>query len=160
MIVIADAGVVISLAILDKLDLLETLYGDVYIPVEVWYEIEGVIDELQIPQARRFHSHVKNISTPNPFTGIMHSGEAEAACLYQELNADFLIIDDKQARIIAEQHGINCFGTLAVLLKAKSLNLIGSLRPFFGILLAHNRYYKKNLLNSLLVRFGEKPLDR
>ncbi|WP_411046113.1 hypothetical protein [Treponema primitia] len=73
--------------------------------------------------------------------------------------ADFLIIDDKQARRIAEQHGINCFGTLAVLLKARSLNRIGPLRPFFVILLAHNRYYKKNLLNSLLVRFGEKPLD-
>jgi predicted nucleic acid-binding protein len=66
---------------------------------------------------------------------------------------------DKQTRRIAEQHGINCFGTLAVLLKARSLNLIGPLRLFFVILLAHNRYYKKTLLNSLLVRFGEKPLD-
>jgi predicted nucleic acid-binding protein len=159
MIVIADAGVVISLAVLDKIDLLETLYGDVYIPAEVWREIEDTFEELQIPQAYRFRSRVKNISGPNHFTGIMYGGEAEAACLYQELNADFLITDDKQARKIAEQYGINCFGTLAVLLKARSLNLIGPLRPLFVILLAHNRYFKKNLLNNLLVQFGEKPLD-
>jgi hypothetical protein len=44
-------------------------------------------------------------------------------------------------------------------LEARNRTLIGPLRPLFAILLAHNRYYKKALLNSLLVRFGEKPLD-
>ncbi|GHV41053.1 hypothetical protein AGMMS49546_16160 [Spirochaetia bacterium] len=44
MVIVADTGAIISLALVslalvDKLDLLQTLYGAVYIPDEVWREI-------------------------------------------------------------------------------------------------------------------------
>jgi predicted nucleic acid-binding protein len=143
MVIVADTGAVISLALIDKLDLLQTLYGEVYIPDEVWREITIFIEPMNIPQVYSLQNCIRSISGPNPFAGIMHGGEAEAAWLYRELNADYLVIDDRDARLIAEAHGINCVGALAVLLKAKSLNLIGPLRPFFIILLEHNRYFKK-----------------
>jgi predicted nucleic acid-binding protein len=159
MVIVADTGAIISLALVDKLDLLQTLYGAVYIPDEVWREITLFIEPMNIPQVYSLQDCVRSVSGPNPFAGIMHGGEAEATCLYRELNADYLVIDDWGARLIAEAHGINCMGALAVLLKARSHNLIGPLRPLFEIFVAHNRYYKKSLLNSLLVKFGEKPLD-
>jgi predicted nucleic acid-binding protein len=89
----------------------------------------------------------------------MDFGEAEAASLYLEMNADYLVIDDRAARHTAETHGIRCLGTLAVLAKAKELNLISNLRPLFSVLLSYNRYYKKDLLNSLLASYGETRLD-
>jgi predicted nucleic acid-binding protein len=159
MVIVADTGAIISLALVDKLDLLKTLYGIVYIPDEVWREITLFIEPMNIPQVYSLQDHIRSVSGPNPFVGIMHGGEAEAACLYRELNADYLVIDDWDARLIAEANGINCIGALAVLSKARSLNLIGPLRPLFEIFVAHNRYYKKNLLNGLLVKFDEKPLD-
>jgi predicted nucleic acid-binding protein len=76
------------------------------------------------------------------------------------MNADYLIIDDRAARRTAETHGIRCLGTLAVLAKAKELNLISHLRPLFSVLLSCNRYYKKDLLNSLLAAYGESLLDQ
>jgi predicted nucleic acid-binding protein len=89
----------------------------------------------------------------------MDSGEAEAAALCLELKADYFIVDDRVARRIAEERGIQCAGTLAALAKAKELTLISALRPLFSTLLSHNRYYKKDLLNLILADYGEAPLD-
>jgi hypothetical protein len=41
----------------------------------------------------------------------MDYGESEAITLYKELNANFLLIDDRKARLIAESMKVNCIGT-------------------------------------------------
>jgi predicted nucleic acid-binding protein len=159
MLVVADSGPIISLAVIGKLDLLETIYGEICISETIWQEVSRYIDPFNIPQARIVEGKVKKLAGPNPFVGLMDSGEAEAAALYLELKADYLIIDDRTARRIAETHGIQCLGSLAVLAKGRELNLINALRPLFSDLLSHNRYYKKQLLNLLLADYGEAPLD-
>jgi predicted nucleic acid-binding protein len=159
MLVIADSGPVISLAVIDRLDLLETIYGEVCISEAVWREVSHYIDHFNIPQVKILEGKVKKLTGSNPFSGLMDSGEAEAAALYLELNAGYLIIDDRVARRIAETKGIRCLGVLAVLAKARDLNLVSALRPLFSTLLAHNRYYKKQLLNSILADYGETFLD-
>jgi predicted nucleic acid-binding protein len=159
MLVVADSGPVISLAVIGKLDLLEIIYGEVCISGAVWQEVSRYIDPLNIPQARILEGRAKKLTASNPFAGLMDSGEAEAAALYLELKADYLIIDDRVARRFAESHSIQCLGTLAVLAKAKELRLISTLRPLFLDFLSHNRYYKKLLLNSILADYGEEPLD-
>jgi predicted nucleic acid-binding protein len=155
MIVISDSGPIISLAILDLLDVLEKLYGQVLIPEEVWREVSRHADELNIPQVSSLASHVRALNGPNPFSGIMDPGEAEASALYQEIGADLLIVDDKDARRIAEAYNINCIGTLAVLTDARDAGLVPALKPLFEKLLAANRYFKKQLLNQILVGYGE-----
>jgi predicted nucleic acid-binding protein len=159
MLVVADSGPIISLAVIGKLDLLETMYGEVCISENVWQEVSRYIDPFNIPQVRILESKVKKLAGPNPFAMLMDSGEAEAAALYLELKADYLIIDDRAARRIVETHGIQCLGGLAVLVKARELNLINTLRPLFSAFLSHNRYYKKQLLNSILADYDEPPLD-
>jgi predicted nucleic acid-binding protein len=158
MLVVADSGPVISLAVISKLDLLETIYGKACISEAVWQEVSRYIGPFNIPQARILEGKVKKLTGSNPFVGLMDPGEAEAAALYLELNANYLIIDDRAARRVAEVHGIQCLGSLAVLAKAKELELISALRPLFSDLLFHNRYYKKQLLNSILTDYGEAPL--
>ncbi len=54
----------------------------------------------------------------------MDYGEPESVVLYKELHADFLLIDDKKARSIAENLGVNCVGTLRLLLIAIDKRLI------------------------------------
>jgi predicted nucleic acid-binding protein len=159
MLVVADSGPIISLAVIDKLDLLETLYGEVCISETVWREVSHYIEPFNIPQIQGLVENVRELSSPNLFAGLMDAGEAEAASLYMELNASYLIIDDRAARRIAEARGVRCLGCLAVLAKARELNLIDALRPFFEKLLACKRFYKKHLLNSLLLDYGEAPLD-
>jgi uncharacterized protein len=74
----------------------------------------------------------------------------EAIALYRQLNADFLLIDDKKAREVAEENNINCIGTLAILIKAKHNKLLPLLQPVFQDLLRNNRFYQKELLNNIL----------
>ncbi|WP_446010432.1 DUF3368 domain-containing protein [Candidatus Electrothrix sp.] len=75
--------------------------------------------------------------------------------LYKESDADFLLIDDRKARKIAENFGINCIGTLGILSVARNKKLIPALKPLFEMLLANKRFYSNGLLNSLLEQHNE-----
>jgi predicted nucleic acid-binding protein len=59
MIIISDTSPLISLAGLGKLDLLEKLYGDIYIPMAVWDEIKPLIEKFNIPDVKRYEGRIK-----------------------------------------------------------------------------------------------------
>ena len=159
MIVIADTSSIISLALIDKLNLL-TIFGEVYIPYAVWDELNNErFIENSIAIKNFFKNKVKKISSYNNLLLIMDYGESEGIYLYKELNADYLIIDDKKSRAIAEELNINCIGTIGILIRAKQKGLIKKLRPIFEILLKKKRYYSKLLLNDILKEFNERLLD-
>ncbi len=85
----------------------------------------------------------------------MDYGESECVLLYKESEADLLLIDDRKARKIAENFGINCIGTLGILSVARDKNLISELRPLFAMLLSNKRYYSIELLNIILEKHNE-----
>ena len=118
-IVVADAGPVMSLAVIGTPDILAALFGEVYIGETVWREVSRYIDSFDYSPIRYFEGKVRTLSFPNSFSGVMDPGEAESVSLYHELGADYLIIDDRAARRIAESGGVRCLGTLAVLVKAR-----------------------------------------
>lgn len=159
-IVIADAGPIFSLAIIDKLELLDRLFEDIRIPRAVWEEITlnkntgfyKVIEEY-------FESKVTPIMGFNELTFTMDYGESEAVILYKELKANFLLIDDKKARNIAENFNITCIGTLGILSSAKSKGIIKDLKPLFETFLKSERYYSIKLLNTLLEKHEEQKIE-
>jgi len=154
--VIADSGPIFSLAILDNLDLLNQIFDEIKIPKAVW-------DEVSLDKTTKFYNKinaifkpkVKKIKSFNELTFVMDYGESESVVLYKELNANFLLVDDKKARNIAENLGVNCIGTLGVLSVAKNKGLINELRPKFKTLIENNRHYSIKLLNNLLERDNE-----
>jgi predicted nucleic acid-binding protein len=89
----------------------------------------------------------------------MDYGESESLILYKELNADFLLIDDKKARKIAENFEINCIGIIGLLSIAKDKGLIGKLKPVFETFLQNKRFYSIDLLNTVLVSKGEEKIN-
>ena len=103
-----------------------------------------------------FEAKVKKIRGFNELTFIMDYGESESVILYRELDADYLLIDDKKARIIAENFGLNCIGTLGILIIAKNRGMIKELRPIFLQFLQNRRYYGSELLNSILENHQEE----
>ncbi|MEX2590934.1 MAG: DUF3368 domain-containing protein [Chitinophagales bacterium] len=154
--VIADTGPIFSLAIINKLELLNHLFDEIKIPKAVW-------EEITLDKSTKFYQNIKmffkpkvaNIKGFNELAFVMDYGESESVILYKELNADFLLIDDKKARKIAENFDIKCIGTLGILSTAKNKGLIKELRPIFKTLLENDRYYSINLLNILLERHNE-----
>ena len=127
--VICDSGPVFSLAVIDKLEILNLLFDQIYIPFAVWEEITR--DESQ-PHYERissfFEDKRREISGFNELTFVMDYGESEAVMLYKELNADYLLVDDKKARKIAENFGIKCIGTIGILAIGKDKGLIEELK--------------------------------
>lgn len=157
--VIADAGPIFSLAIIDKLELLNQLFDEIKIPKAVWEEITwDKSTEFYTKIEQFFKPKVLNIKGFNDLTFTMDYGESESVILYKELNADFLLLDDKKARKIAENFDIVCIGTLGILSVAKSKGLIKELRPVFKTFLEKNRYYSLKLLNKLLVKHDERVI--
>ncbi|GHU99139.1 DUF3368 domain-containing protein [Spirochaetia bacterium] len=158
MIVIADTGALISLSIIDKLDLLDKLYGEIYIPKAVWDELLHHIDKFGENNISLYKSKIRKITTENKFIKAVGLGESEAITLYQELGADYLLIDDKDARLVAEMNDITCAGTLAVLIKARAGGMLESFRPLFKKLKEHDRHFSNSLLNKILTENGETEL--
>ena len=159
--VIADAGPIFSLAIINQLELLNHIFNEVSIPRAVW-------EEITLIKRTTFYNLIKDYFEPkvvdiksfNELTFVMDYGESESVLLYKELNADFLLIDDKKARNIAENFGLRCIGTLGILSKAKKTGLIKHLRPIFINFIENDRYYSIKLLNIILDRHKEPKIEQ
>ncbi len=131
-VVIADTGVIISLIQIKKLDLIEKVFGEYYIAKAVWIELNKYDNpKFDKSELIKLKSKVKEIRSKNYLSMVMDYGESESSILYEELKADYLLIDDNKARKIAESLNINCIGTLGLLLKAKDKKLIHELKPVF-----------------------------
>ncbi len=159
-VVIADTGVIISLIHIGKLDLIEKVFGEYYIADAVWDELNNYDNpKFDRSKLREIKPRVRKIHSKNYLSMVMDYGEAESVVLYEEIKADYLLIDDSKARKIAESIDIHCVGTLGLLLKAKQKNCISELKPFFEEFMEAGRYFSKSLLNSILTQIGEKNIN-
>ncbi len=157
--IVSDTGPIFSLAIIDKLDILNKLFDEILIPNAVWEELtKNKSAKYYNRIVDFFKNKVQTISSYNELAFIMDYGESEAVKLYIETNADFLLIDDRKARIIAENIGINCIGTIGILAVAKDQMIVEKLKPLFELFLINNRFYSVNLLNSILKKYGENEI--
>lgn len=159
MLIIADTSALISLGHVKLIHLIDEVFGEFYIPEAVWTELtqyKKLRFEDEINQL--FQSKVKQINSSNHLNLLMDFGESEAVILYEELGADFLLIDDRKARAIAESFQVTCVGSIGLLVKAKQKGLIKSIRPIFKVWVESQRYFSISLLNRVLSSVGESPL--
>lgn len=83
------------------------------------------------------------------------SGEASVIALAYEIDYDYLILDDLQARKFAEQQGLKIKGTLGVLLIAKLKGVIPLLSPYLERLQKTNFRISQKLIQQILHDAGE-----
>lgn len=156
MILIADSSALVALAIVDKLDTLEILFGSVYIPTAVFNEIS----KKDKPQSKKLTDYCKNrvidVTEQVNFNVSLGLGESEAILLYKEKNADFLLCDDKKAKKFAQTFGINTIGSLGILLKAKEKKLIHTISPLLELLKESNIFIDDKTFALVLKMAGEK----
>ena len=81
---------------------------------------------------------------------------AEAIILAKELNADLLILDEKLARDYAKKLNVKITGTLGVLLKAKELGLVDTVRELLDILVKKGVWLSPKLIEKVLNLAGEQ----
>lgn len=131
MIVISDTTPLISLMKIDKLNLLNHLFGEVQIPSAVFEEL---ISNPRFPdESRQIRecSFIKkiNVTDTNAVNLLRRStgldaGESEAIILSDSISASLLLMDEAKGREVAAQMGIQLMGTIGILLVANNGNLL------------------------------------
>jgi predicted nucleic acid-binding protein len=141
MIIIADSSPLIALAVIAKLDLLDKLYEEIYVPNAVFQELANN-DKAFANELRTFLTgkikEVENKLAVDVLLSDIGAGEAEAIVLALEQRPDAVLIDDLKARKFAKIRGLNIIGTLGILLKAKKAGLLREIRPLLDDLLVAN----------------------
>lgn len=156
--IVSNTTPIISLLKLDKLDLLQKLYKQIYIPRAVYLEIEAgkskgyykdlsKIDWIKIIDIED-HNAVKYFLD-------LDAGEAEAIVLATEIDADLIILDEKLGRFHARHAELKVTGTIGVLIKAKNNGLIDNLKPLLLDLINKNIWISDILMQRILEQVGE-----
>lgn len=155
MIVVADTSPLNYLIIIGQIHLLSCLYATVMIP-------PAVADELRQPDApEKVRTWISNppdwliIQEPafvsDPRLTDLDRGEQDALALALQLGADLVLIDERDARSVAEQCGLVVAGTLRVLATAASQSLV-DLSLVFTLLRATSFRADPKLFEILLVQ--------
>ena len=90
----------------------------------------------------------------------LHRGEAEAIALAIEMNADVVLIDERDGRIAARQAGLTLTGVLGVLLRAKTTGQITTVKPHIQALRTQARFFvSERLETEVLCSAGESLVN-
>jgi predicted nucleic acid-binding protein len=131
--VVSDTSPLCNLAQLGWLDWLKKRFGKVWIPDAVaselgsWTHLEGTrLLRLAMEdgwlEIRSINDAVALASLPD----WIHQGEKEAILLAENLNASYLLMDDRDGRLVAEARHLSVVGVVGIVLWAKESGQINS----------------------------------
>ena len=158
MIVVSDTTPLISLLKINRLDLLEKLYGSVLIPKAVFSELTSnkiyqsetdIISRSNFIECREV-SNFQALKILQVVT-TLDLGESEAIVLAQELNADVLLMDESKGRKVAQQLNIPLSGTLGVIVDSFDAELLTKIEvsECLDILQQSGRRISGHLINKV-----------
>lgn len=134
--VISDSSTLIHLAAVNLFGLITSYYPSILIPSAVYREI--VINGTRKKGSDEVIScidngiiTVRNVQNTRLISSLcheIHEGEAEVIALAMECNDPFLLLDDHDARRVAERFGLFYTGIIGILIRAKIDGKISSLR--------------------------------
>jgi len=146
-IVIADTTCFILLENIGEFNLLRSLFSKIVTTNTIAAEFGSPLPEwieIRTP---------KNISFQNSLD--IDAGEASAITLAMESESALLILDDNKGRKTAEQLNLQYTGTLGIILKAKNVGLITSVKPIFQKIQQTNFRFSKKVLDEIYALANE-----
>ena len=132
--VVCNASPLINLARIGQLALLPRLFGRLLLPQAVWQEV--VEDGRGQPGAEEIRravwierATVSNQPLVHSLRQDLDAGEAEAIALAIEIQADWLLMDERLGRETAQYFGLRYVGLVGILSAAKQRGDLKALRP-------------------------------
>ncbi len=156
--VVSNTTPIISLLKVGKLEILKELYQEIFIPYEVYLEIEaGKNKEYYIDLTKEKWIRIVKIQSEKSllFFLDLDKGEAEAIVLANETNADLIILDETLGRFHAKHIGLNVTGTIGILLKAKENGIIDKIKPILNELSQKGIWLSETLIKQTLTKASE-----
>jgi predicted nucleic acid-binding protein len=160
MIVVSNTTPLIGMAMADRFDLLQKLFGQIAIP-------QGVFEEVVLEGGERFGApevreaswietiEVKDKLAVEVLEDELGKGESETIVLARELGADWVLVDERLARRKLDSLGFRTIGTLGVLLKAKDASFVQTIRPEVDKLRTRGFRLSKRVYEDVLRIAGE-----
>jgi len=161
MIVVSNTTPLIGLASIGHFDLLWRLFGKIHIAQSVYgevvirgYEQGGAKREVETADWMEIVS-VKDRLAVDVLLDELDAGEAETIVLAKEVEADWVLMDEKKGRRKLKQLGLHTMGTLGILLRAKQSGLLLEIRPSIERLHRQGFSLGKTVIESVLRQAGE-----
>lgn len=157
MIVASNTSPIVNLAVIGWLELLQKLYGKVFIPQSVEHEIAVIgagqpgameIQTLEWIESREVMDRV----LVTALQAELDAGEAEAIALAIQLEADLLLMDERRGREVSYRFGLQFTGLLGVLVEAKHKRYISKVKPLLDDLIAEAGFWVGNRLYDQVLR--------
>jgi predicted nucleic acid-binding protein len=156
--VVSNTSPLLNLAIIDQLDLLRRQFGEILIP-------KAVLEELRVEEILPGSDHlgealvagwlqVREVNNPSLVQLLQRDldrGESEAIALALLLDADWIILDERDGRRIAKSFGLQVTGILGVVIRASRNGQISSLPLVINQLREEAGFHiAQNLLSQIL----------
>jgi len=162
MLVVSNTSPLSNLAIIARLDLLREQFRAVTVPPGVWAELKRIPNlEAKASLEQAIQAEWLRIvplvgAVPDDFAPTLDLGEAEALALALESKAGLVLLDESAARLKAHQLGMAFTGVLGILLRARTVGRIPSLKAEILRLRAEARFFVSSALEKrLLSSVGE-----
>jgi hypothetical protein len=164
-IVIADSSPLIVLAKLRCFPLLKKIYSHLYISTEVHDEVviagaglpgASEVTESDWIEVKQLQNRAALLTAPSRFR--LGAGELSTILLAKELAAEVVLLDDHMARTAARAEALAVQGSVGLLETFYRRGYLPDLRASFQLLLVHNVYIDRRLLDRRLQSFGLRTL--
>ena len=157
---VVNAGPLVALSLLKKLDLLPALFAECWVPRAVFDEV--AVAGIGKPGANSlqdaaWRARVRVTPVPDPLLVMeLDAGEGEVISLALQLSPCVAIIDERRGRRIARHvYGLTVKGTAGILVEAQRAGLIPAVRPLLLDLRATGYFIAGNVIAAACQAVGE-----
>jgi len=160
--VVANASPLIALAKIERFSLLKRLFGEILVPNAVWQEVvvqgagRPASEQVVVAERNRWcrRQVVKDDLAVRVLRATLGSGEAEAIVLAQEIEAEWVLLDDDLARSHANNIGLLVKGTAGVLLAGYNAGFLDDLGAALDELRVRGFWLSDRIYHAILTAAG------
>lgn len=148
-IIISDTSCLIILKKIGQLQLFPKLYSQIFVTSLIAKEFGSDLPSEIVVRDAQDINLIKTLSLT------VDEGEASAIALAFEIDGSILVLDDRKARKFASSLGLKFTGTLGILLKAKQLGVLPSVKQILDELRKTDFRISQHIIDRMLMEAGE-----
>jgi len=156
-VLVSNTGPLIALSMIGRLNLLPELFSHVIIPSEVYSElIVSPFEARRIVKPSWLEVKITQVPTDSLLLSVLDKGEAAVIQLARQISADTVFIDERKGRKVARDvYNLAVIGTAGVLVQARKMGLIDSVRELLGELKQNGYWIHDNIVEVAVREAGE-----
>lgn len=157
--IVSNTGPIIGLALIERLDLLQSLFSTVLIPAEVRDELSASPNKARKFTVPSWIETKKITGVPDPLLSVvLDGGEAAVIDLARHIGADEVLIDERKGRKVAHTvYGLKVVGTAGILVRAKQAGLVDNVGDLLKDMKCKGYWIHEDIIRATVQSAGEAP---